>query len=147
VFAECHPDNLASLRVMHKIGLRPEAHTPAEDARYPERLGFHRCALTAAEWAAVAGVPANPYRIDEAELGEGSGTPTSRAREAMRLCEQHGLHLDATYTGKTFAAVTRLLRDGECERVLYIHTLSSAPLAPLMKDAPSIPHRLDRLLR
>ncbi len=54
VFAECHPDNLASLRVMHKIGLRPEAHTAEEDARYPERIGFHRCALSAAEWAAIA---------------------------------------------------------------------------------------------
>ncbi len=60
VFAECHPDNLASLRVMHKIGLRPEAHTAEEDARYPEHTGYHRCALTAAEWAAVAGVAADP---------------------------------------------------------------------------------------
>jgi RimJ/RimL family protein N-acetyltransferase len=53
IFAECHPDNLASLRVMHKIGLRPEAHTPEEDARFPERRGFHRCALRAAEWSAI----------------------------------------------------------------------------------------------
>lgn len=95
----------------------------------------------------IAGVAADLYRIDEDELGDGYGMPTPRARDAMRLGEQHDLHLDATYTGKTFAAVTRLLRDGECERVLYLHTLSSAPLAPLMKDAPSIPHRLDRLLR
>ena len=58
VFAECHPDNQASLRVMRKIGLRPEAHTAEEDARYPERTGFHRCALTAAEWAAIADVVA-----------------------------------------------------------------------------------------
>jgi RimJ/RimL family protein N-acetyltransferase len=50
IFAECHPDNLASLRVMQKIGLRPEAHTPEEDARYPERRAFHRYALLAAEW-------------------------------------------------------------------------------------------------
>lgn len=54
LFAECHPANLASLRVMRKIGLRPEAHTAAEDARTPERRGFHRCALTAAEWQALA---------------------------------------------------------------------------------------------
>lgn len=54
LFAECHPDNRASLRVMRKIGLRPEAHTAAEDARWPERAGYHRCALTAAEWQTLA---------------------------------------------------------------------------------------------
>jgi RimJ/RimL family protein N-acetyltransferase len=50
IFAECHPDNVASLRVMQKIGLRPEAHTPQEDERFPERRDFHRYALRAAEW-------------------------------------------------------------------------------------------------
>jgi RimJ/RimL family protein N-acetyltransferase len=53
IFAECHPDNLASLSVMYKIGLRPEAHTPEEDARFPERRGFQRCGLRASEWAAA----------------------------------------------------------------------------------------------
>jgi RimJ/RimL family protein N-acetyltransferase len=50
LFAECHPENHASLRVMQKIGLRPETHTAAEDARWPERVGFWRCALSATEW-------------------------------------------------------------------------------------------------
>jgi [ribosomal protein S5]-alanine N-acetyltransferase len=54
LFAECHPDNAASLRVMRKIGLRPEAHTAEEDARYPEHRNFHRCALSAAEWQWLA---------------------------------------------------------------------------------------------
>ncbi|MCC7358294.1 MAG: GNAT family N-acetyltransferase [Anaerolineales bacterium] len=54
LFAECHPDNRASLRVMQKIGLLPEAHTPAEDARWPERAGFLRCALSRDQWAARA---------------------------------------------------------------------------------------------
>jgi RimJ/RimL family protein N-acetyltransferase len=50
IFAECHRDNLGSLRVMQKIGLRPEAHTPEEDARFPERRDFYRCALQVSEW-------------------------------------------------------------------------------------------------
>jgi RimJ/RimL family protein N-acetyltransferase len=53
IFAECHPQNLASLRVMQKIGLQPEAHTAEEDARYPERRGFFRYGLSAAEWPAA----------------------------------------------------------------------------------------------
>lgn len=54
LFAECHPDNQASLRVMQKIGLGPETHTAAEDARYPDRRAFLRCGLHAAEWRALA---------------------------------------------------------------------------------------------
>ena len=50
--AECHPDNHASLRVMQKIGLLPEAHTPEEDARWPERVGYRRCALSREQWLA-----------------------------------------------------------------------------------------------
>jgi len=53
IFAECHPDNLASRRVMDKLGLRPEPHPPEEDARYPERAGYYRAALQASEWAAL----------------------------------------------------------------------------------------------
>lgn len=53
IFAECHPQNLASLRVMQKIGLRPEAHTPDEDARFPERRDFYRYGLRAADWRAA----------------------------------------------------------------------------------------------
>jgi RimJ/RimL family protein N-acetyltransferase len=58
IFAECHPANLASLRVMQKIGLRPEAHTPDEDARYPERRGYYRYGLNAEDWPAAQRAPA-----------------------------------------------------------------------------------------
>lgn len=99
----------------------------------------------------VATLASGLYRIEEGELGQGYGLPTPAARDAMRLAEAHGLHLDATYTGKTMATALRLLR-GEGDpskklaRVLYVHTLSSAPLRPLVEHAPSIPHRLDKLL-
>jgi 1-aminocyclopropane-1-carboxylate deaminase/D-cysteine desulfhydrase-like pyridoxal-dependent ACC family enzyme len=98
----------------------------------------------------ITGVASELYRIEEDELGDGYGLPTARARDAMRLCEGAGLHLDATYTAKTVAHVARLLREGaggeKLRRVLYVHTLSSAPLKPLVEHAPGIPHRLDKLL-
>ena len=51
IFAECHPDNIASARVMEKIGLRLERHPPDEDPVLASRL---RRALCADEWAAEA---------------------------------------------------------------------------------------------
>ncbi len=98
----------------------------------------------------ISSVASDLYRIDEQELGEGYGLPTQRTKEAMRLGDAHDLHLDATYTGKTFAGALRLLREGgggkKDKRIVYVHTLSSAPLRPLVESAPSIPHRLDKLL-
>lgn len=98
----------------------------------------------------ITGVASDLYRIEDDELGEGYGLPTPRSREALRVAESAGLHLDTTYTGKTFAHVARLFREGasgkKLRRVLYVHTLSSAPLKPLVEHAPSIPHRLDKLL-
>ena len=52
IFAECHPDNTASTRVMEKIGLRLESHPADEDPRLASRL---RCGLHVEEWAAGAG--------------------------------------------------------------------------------------------
>ncbi len=95
----------------------------------------------------IAGLAEGLYTIDDDELGEGYGLQTPRARDAIRLAEGFGLHLDATYTGKTMAALLRGLREGRTKRVIYLHTLSSVPLGPLVAGAPPIPHRLDRLLR
>ena len=51
IFAECHPDNTGSARVMEKIGLRLEPHPAGED---PVLAGRLRRALHAGEWAAEA---------------------------------------------------------------------------------------------
>ncbi|GAB4204785.1 MAG: pyridoxal-phosphate dependent enzyme [Sandaracinaceae bacterium] len=95
----------------------------------------------------ITGPASQLYRLDEDELGDGYGLPTPRSRDAQRLAEAHGLHLEATYTAKTLAAVARLFRERKARRIVYVHTLSSAPLAPLLAGAPPIPHRLDTLLR
>jgi cysteine synthase len=116
------------------------------------RSAIERLRLSDDRFPRILGVSTDLYQIDDHELGEGYGLPTPQARAAMRLAEVHGLDLDPTYTGKTLAGALRLLREGttasgkKIQRVLYVHTLSSAPLRPLAEKSPSIPHRLDRLL-
>lgn len=116
------------------------------------RSAIERLRLSDDRFPRISGVATDLYTIDDAELGEGYGIPTPDARAAMRLAESHDLHLDPTYTGKTLSAVLRLLREGttksgkRIQRVVYVHTLSSAPLRPLAEKSPSIPHRLDKLL-
>jgi len=73
--------------------------------------------------------------IDDRYLGDGYGTPSAAGVAALARAARLGLTLDSTYTAKTFAAVLDLPE--ETSPVLYWHTLSSAPLAPLLVDAPS----------
>ncbi len=74
-------------------------------------------------------------------LGEGYGYPTLEGAEALALAAANGLKLDPTYTAKTFAAALARVRAyadaGEKRTVLYLNTLSSAPLAPLLTSAPN----------
>lgn len=72
--------------------------------------------------------------VDAEWVGAGYGSPTKEAQSAM--AEGEGtLLLDATYSAKAFAAALHHARKGT--RVLFWHTLSSAPMAPLLEDAPS----------
>jgi 1-aminocyclopropane-1-carboxylate deaminase/D-cysteine desulfhydrase-like pyridoxal-dependent ACC family enzyme len=89
------------------------------------------------------------FSIDEDELGEGYAVPTLAATDAIRLARSEGaLELDLTYTGKTFAALVKGARGAHRgKRLLYVHTLSSAPMEPLLSGAPPLPPALSRLLR
>jgi D-cysteine desulfhydrase len=83
-------------------------------------------------------------------VGAGYGEPTAAGERAMSDAGLSGLVLDATYTAKAVAAALDLVRGGAQRNVLYWHTLSSAPIAPLLVDAPSeadLPASLVRLLR
>lgn len=87
---------------------------------------------------------------DARYLGAGYGAATEWGSEAMRVGAEAGLVLDEVYTGKTFAAVLETLRARAVRRVLYWHTLSSAPLEPLLNQAPKeedLPGPLRALLR
>jgi D-cysteine desulfhydrase len=74
--------------------------------------------------------------LDRTYLGQGYGRPTLTSERAAREASRVGLALDHTYTAKAFAAaLDRTARGGE-QHVLFWHTLSSAPMAPLLIGAP-----------
>jgi 1-aminocyclopropane-1-carboxylate deaminase/D-cysteine desulfhydrase-like pyridoxal-dependent ACC family enzyme len=75
--------------------------------------------------------------FDTRFLGAGYGHPTILGDEATREAwESSGLVLDPTYTAKAFAAALWQVRARRAPCVLYWHTLSSAPIRPLMKLMP-----------
>ena len=88
-------------------------------------------------------VPA--VRVYEGALGEGYGRPTDDARRATALFARDGVTLDDTYTAKAAAGLIALARQRP-RRYLFWHTLSSAPLDPLLGGA-ALPPALRALLR
>lgn len=77
-------------------------------------------------------------QIDRGFLGEGYGHPTEAARNAVAEAAKGGLVLDTTYTAKAFAAALDRVAAGRDRTILYWHTLSSAPMAPLLAGAPEL---------
>jgi len=75
--------------------------------------------------------------IDKRFLGRGYGWSTPAGDAATADASAAGLTLDATYTAKAFAAALWHIRARRSKRVLYWHTLSSAPMAPLLEGAPT----------
>jgi 1-aminocyclopropane-1-carboxylate deaminase/D-cysteine desulfhydrase-like pyridoxal-dependent ACC family enzyme len=83
--------------------------------------------------------------VDTGFLGEGYGVETQAAADASREADALGLKLDPTYTAKTFACALSLVRSKQVlemagrpaspQTVLYWHTLSSAPMLPLLASA------------
>jgi len=85
------------------------------------------------------------FELDEQCVGPGYGEPTPAGERALSVAERElGLELDPTYTAKAFARALAWLAApvmGSREapvNLLYWHTLSSAPLAPLLERAPSL---------
>jgi hypothetical protein len=75
--------------------------------------------------------------MDVRFLGEGYGHAHPAGEEATAVArEAAGLVLDPTYTAKAFAAALWQVRARQAKHVLYWHTLSSAPMAPLLEGAP-----------
>jgi len=98
-------------------------------------------------------------RFDATQVGPGYGAPSAAGTRAMAIASELGIVLDQTYTAKAFAAVLELLRNASSQqaptlgrplRILYWHTLSAAPLEPLLRAAPresELPAGVRRLLR
>jgi D-cysteine desulfhydrase/L-cysteate sulfo-lyase len=71
-------------------------------------------------------------------VGEGYGTLTDGAREAIRLvAKTEGVFLDPVYTGKCMAGLIDLIRKKEIDKsetVVFIHTGGSPALFAYDKD-------------
>jgi 1-aminocyclopropane-1-carboxylate deaminase/D-cysteine desulfhydrase-like pyridoxal-dependent ACC family enzyme len=85
--------------------------------------------------------------LDARFLGPGYGHATAEGDEATGLARRYaGITLDPTYTAKAFAGALWQIRARQAEHVLYWHTLSSAPMGPLLEGAPG-EEELDASLR
>ncbi len=104
------------------------------------RLRLIRLARACARRAGLGSAALTKTRItvDDRFVGKGYGWPARDADEAAREAyEAAGLLLDPTYTAKAFAAALWQVRARRAPCVLYWHTLSSAPMAPLLTGSPS----------
>ncbi len=88
--------------------------------------------------------------VESRYVGAGYGEPTAEGERATLDGATAGLTLDSTYTAKALAAALAIVRSGARRNVLYWHTLSSAPLGPLLMNAPAerdLSPKLTRILR
>ncbi len=76
----------------------------------------------------------NLIEIDGSQYGNGYGHRTRASEAALAAAAEQGLQLDPTYTSKAFAAL--LARRAPA---MFLQTLSSADMKPLLRMAPSIP--------
>jgi D-cysteine desulfhydrase len=114
------------------------------------RLAQRTRALLVAGGAQVP--PLRPSRliVHHGYCGPGYGHDTEAGRAARDVAQQRaGLVLEATYTAKTFAALLALSEQGALgKRVLFVDTVSSAPLDALLAQAPAqVPADCLRLLQ
>lgn len=132
---------LAAGLVLHGL----DAHVVAAAVVNPPLVRAQVLAL-AARLARSLGLPvADVLRrvsVDGSAVGRGYGHGTAEGAEAGLRAAACGLTLDPTYARKAVALSLRLAREGR--EVLYWHTLSSAPVAPLLAGAPA---ELPRSLR
>jgi 1-aminocyclopropane-1-carboxylate deaminase/D-cysteine desulfhydrase-like pyridoxal-dependent ACC family enzyme len=88
----------------------------------------------------VDSLVAGSVTVDHGMYGDGYGTPSPESDRAKELAAADGLTLDTTYTSRALAA---MLRDAEGRRhgrpLLFVNTLSSAPMEPLLVNAPALP--------
>jgi D-cysteine desulfhydrase len=88
---------------------------------------------------------ARVLEVERGFLGRGYGYSTEAGDRAVIAGAREGVTLDVTYTSKTFAAALDLVASSRFRRVLFWHTLSATPLAPLLAGAPNLPPELEHL--
>jgi 1-aminocyclopropane-1-carboxylate deaminase/D-cysteine desulfhydrase-like pyridoxal-dependent ACC family enzyme len=121
--------------------------TPVWAVAMTARSLARRCAR---QCGASASNAVEKLMIDARYLGPGYGHSTPWGEHAREVAHEVGLHVDPTYTAKTFAAALDLVSIRRAKTILYWHTLSSAPMAPLLEGAPdesALAQDVVRLLR
>ncbi|RYE91603.1 MAG: pyridoxal-phosphate dependent enzyme, partial [Myxococcales bacterium] len=116
------PTRVRAVAVAHPVALIA-GHARALAAATARHLGLPA--------AAVAG----RLEVDGRFVGTGYGHASPLTAAALALAADHGLPLDDTYTAKALACA--LAEADRGRQVLYWHTLSSAPLEPLLRSAPA----------
>lgn len=101
--------------------------------REKQEQNVWRLAQQTLELLGVEGeLPRESVKANSDYVGEGYGLPTSSMLEALQLLAQHeGILLDPVYSGKGFAGLIGLIREGafrKGENVVFIHTGGSAGL-------------------
>jgi len=88
-------------------------------------------------------------RVVHDQIGRGYGHATDEGRRATELFAEDGIVLDPTYTAKAAAGLLALARAAaQNSRLLFWHTLSSAPIPPLTVGSPAVvPAELAALMR
>lgn len=122
---------------------------PTPVLRHLARRLAQKTAAAAGSSVAIGVRAAKRIDVDGTWIGRGYGHATDEGRAAMEVAREAGLTLDATYTAKAFACALARVKRGDSGEVLYWHTLSTAPLAPLLGtggDAP-LPRALAKLLK
>ena len=124
------------------VGVRV-AHAVAINRPRLRRLA-HKCVRILREaddrFPDVASLAMQHLVIDGSRMGGGYGVPTPEGEEAIGRAAEDGVSLEPTYTAKTFAALLAEATTAPGEGpLLYVHTLSSADMGPLIDGAPPTP--------
>lgn len=90
---------------------------------------------------------ADRIEADRRWVGRGYGYSTREGETAMTGAARVGIRLDPTYTAKAFACATERARGRPADAVLYWHTLSAAPMEPLLAGAGELPVEIAKLFR
>ena len=86
--------------------------------------------------------------VHHGHCGDGYGHVTEGASRALGVASTAGLSLETTYTGKALAGLLEVVGRGETgPEVMFVDTVSSAPLDALLAEAPTeVPEELLPLL-
>ena len=134
-------------------GLPLRFAAPVVNRRCARRLGAmaRRLAKKTAELTGLGRATASRamarIEVDRRWLGRGYGYSTRDSAQVMTNgapLAQPDLSFDPAYTAKAFACALDLAKSGG-RTILYWHTLSSAPMEPLLVEASELPPDLARL--